>query len=91
MVKDGRFKLIEYVVNGQRTTQLFDLEEDPDECCNLAGDGSQADRVQELRHHLFRWRDDWDDDRQRVGKGILGRIWCLLIPVRSLRPLRVPG
>ena len=68
MVKDERFKLIEYVVNGQRTTQLFDLEEDPEECHNLAGDRSQADRVQELRHHLFRWRDDWDDPGSEWGK-----------------------
>ena len=38
MVKDDRYKLIEYVVDGRRTTQLFDLERDPLECRNLAGE-----------------------------------------------------
>ena len=68
MVKDHRFKLIEYVVNGHCTTQLFDLEEDPEECRNLAGDGSQVGRLQELRNHLYRWRDDWDDAGSEWGK-----------------------
>ena len=68
MVKDERYKLIEYVVNGQRTTQLFDLAEDPEECHNLAGDGSHADRLHELRNLLYRWRDDWDDARSEWGK-----------------------
>ena len=68
MVKDERYKLIEYVVDGQRTTQLFDLAEDPEECHNLAGDGSQADRLQELRNQLYRWRDDWEDDRSEWGR-----------------------
>ena len=68
MVKDERYKLIEYVVNGKRTTQVFDLAEDPEECHNLAGDRSQADKLHELRNQLYRWRDDWDDDRSEWGK-----------------------
>ena len=72
MVKDERFKLIEYVVKGRRTTQLFDLEEDPEEGHNLAGDRSQADRVRELRHHLLRWRDDWDDAGSEWGREFWG-------------------
>ena len=68
MVKDDRFKLIEYVVDGRRTTQLFDLERDPLECHNLAGDPSEQDRLGALRDLLFQWRDDWDDARSPWGK-----------------------
>jgi arylsulfatase len=35
MIHDGRYKLIYYA--GGNETQLFDLEEDPDECRDLAG------------------------------------------------------
>jgi arylsulfatase A-like enzyme len=68
MVKDDRFKLIEYVVNGRRTTQLFDLENDPLELCNLADDEAHADKVLELRKTLFKWRDDWDDAESEWGR-----------------------
>lgn len=61
MVKDGRFKLIEYVVDGRRTTQLFDLEHDPMECRNLAGEAAHADRLAALRTRLTDWRDEWGD------------------------------
>jgi arylsulfatase A-like enzyme len=48
---DGRFKLIEYTVNGERHTQLFDLQSDPWEMKNLADDPtfrSHRDRLAEL-------------------------------------------
>ncbi len=61
MVKDDRFKLIEYVVDGRRTTQLFDLERDPMECHDLSREASCADRLQALRSRLFEWRDAWGD------------------------------
>jgi len=35
-VRDERFKLIEYCVDGERRTQLFDLQEDSYETQNLA-------------------------------------------------------
>ena len=68
MVKDNRFKLIEYAVNGRRTTQLFDLENDPLELHNLADDKAHAGKVADLREVLFKWRDDWDDAKSEWGK-----------------------
>ena len=68
MVKDGRFKMIEYVVDGRRTTQLFDLSTDPLECRNLAGEAAHADRLAALRSRLFEWRDEWGDGDSEWGR-----------------------
>lgn len=68
MVKDERFKLIEYAVNGRRTTQLFDLETDPLELHNLADDEAHAGKLNALRATLFQWRDDWDDAQSEWGQ-----------------------
>ncbi len=68
MVKDDRYKLIEYVVDGRRTTQLFDLAQDPQECHNLAGDPAHADRLLDLRSRLCQWRDDWSDADSEWGR-----------------------
>ncbi len=51
-VREGQYKLIEYCVNGQRQTQLFDLSNDPDELTNLAGRPESADVLQRLRKLL---------------------------------------
>ncbi len=56
-----RFKLIEYVVAGNRTTQLFDLQNDPGETRNLAQDGDYSRKLSELRSGLRRWRSDLGD------------------------------
>jgi arylsulfatase A-like enzyme len=63
-VRDDRYKLIEYVVQGEQTTQLFDLESDPWERSNLANDPGQASRLSGLRRELQRWRDELDDDKE---------------------------
>ena len=42
-------KLIEYCVNGKRTTQLFNLAEDPHETMNLAADPKYSDTLKDLR------------------------------------------
>jgi len=68
MVKDDRFKLIEYVVDGRRTTQLFDLQNDPFEMHNLADDDAHAETLEKMRAILFQWRDDWDDEKSEWGK-----------------------
>ena len=68
MVKDDRFKLIEYLVDGHRTTQLFDLELDPRECHNLVGIPSYEDRINSLRNRLCKWRDDWNDAGSEWGR-----------------------
>ncbi len=60
-VRDERYKLIEYVVGGRRTTQLFDLTTDPWELDNRAGDPAAETTVERLRHELLRWRDAVDD------------------------------
>ena len=74
MVKDNRFKLIEYAVNGRRTTQLFDLKNDPLELHNLADDQAHAGKVADLRETLYQWRDDWGRREKRMGKNILGSV-----------------
>lgn len=51
-VRDERYKLIEYCVEEQRRTQLFDLKKDPDELTNLAEDPGHQDRLQALRKLL---------------------------------------
>jgi arylsulfatase A-like enzyme len=51
-IKDGRYKLIEYAVNGTRTTQLFDLQKDPKELLNLADDRQYTDHLRNLRDAL---------------------------------------
>src|SRR6185369_14018802 len=43
MVRDKRWKLIEYVVGDQHHTQLFDLSNDPDELNNLATKENSVD------------------------------------------------
>lgn len=68
MVKDDRFKLIEYVVDGRRMTQLFDLQNDPLELDNLADDDAHAETLLKLRSALFEWRDAWDDEKSEWGQ-----------------------
>ena len=68
MVKDDRFKLIEYVVDGRRTTQLYDLQNDPLEMNNLAADAEYGDRLASLREILIWYRDEWGDRETRWGR-----------------------
>ncbi|MCE5276407.1 MAG: sulfatase-like hydrolase/transferase [Planctomycetaceae bacterium] len=60
-VRQGRWKLIEYVIEGARTTQLFDLDSDPFELNNLAADSACASHLKRLRKRLVAWRDDMGD------------------------------
>jgi len=55
-VRDRRYKLIEYCVDGKRHTQLFDLETDPNELANLAGEPAHQDTLSRLRGILLRER-----------------------------------
>ena len=54
MVRTETHKLIEYRVEGQATTQLFDLEADPWETADRADD--DPDRVARLRSQLAGWQ-----------------------------------
>jgi len=69
MVKDRRWKLIEYVLDGRHTqTQLFDLDSDPWELTNLADRPERAAELARLRGELVRYRDDWDDTSTEWGR-----------------------
>lgn len=57
----SRHKLIEYAVDGNRRTQLFDLENDPLEVRNLAEQPEHADTLAGLRQDLQVWRRGLDD------------------------------
>lgn len=64
-VRDDRYKLIEYGVDGKRHTQLFDLTNDPHELANLAGDPQHANVLARLRKLL-------ETDRVRLNDGNTG-------------------
>lgn len=66
--RDRRYKLIEYVVHGARTTQLFDLQADPWERHNLAGDPARAGDLARLRGELERWRTELGDTQPGLGQ-----------------------
>ena len=60
-VTDGRYKLIEYRVDGTSTTQLFDRQRDPWEQHDLSANPDFAETVANLRIQLHRWYTDYDD------------------------------
>ena len=71
-VRDRRYKLIEYVVDGRRTTQLYDIEHDPWEMRNLAdepalGPTPLAEHLRRLRRELVRHRDITGDHKTPWG------------------------
>ena len=55
-VRDTQYKLIEYCVDGNRHTQLFDLRQDPQETDNLDGDPAHAKTRGRLRALLQKER-----------------------------------
>lgn len=61
-VRDDQFKLIEYAVEGRRSTQLFDLLDDPHELTNLAGQPEFAETLARMRTLLA-------TERVRLGDG----------------------
>ena len=64
-IKVGRHKLIEYKAHGTRGTQVFDLEKDPLEMVNLAGD---LELLGKLRRELVKMRDELGDLESPSGK-----------------------
>ena len=54
-VRTDRWKLIYYNVKGKKTTQLFDMKNDPWEMTNLADDPTQAGRIKELTALMEDW------------------------------------
>lgn len=61
MVRDERWKLLEYNAGGTRNTQLFDLQKDPDEVHNLAADPQHAERLKSLRTLLGQAQREFGD------------------------------
>jgi len=58
-VRDSRYKLIRYPqVN---VTQLFDLQQDPDEITNLAEQPGQSERIKSLTAEMQRWQKELGD------------------------------
>jgi arylsulfatase A-like enzyme len=60
-VRDERYKLIEYRANGMRTSQLFDLENDPWEISNIASCPRHHERVTSMRNDMRRWETELND------------------------------
>jgi len=60
-VNDGRWKLIRYRVDGKRTMQLFDLENDPAEAHDLSSDAAARRQITRLERLLTQWRHDLDE------------------------------
>jgi arylsulfatase A-like enzyme len=60
-VRTKRWKLILYNVQGEKHTQLFDLENDPWEMKNLAQDASQVERIREMTELLKSMMAEADD------------------------------
>jgi arylsulfatase A-like enzyme len=67
-VQDARHKLIEYVVQGHRTTQLFDLHADPWETHNLVDEPRLAETLSRLRAELERYAAELDDNQPDQGQ-----------------------
>ena len=84
-VKNRTHKLIEYAPReGGRQTQLFDIERDPWETNNLAGDPGCQDMLADLRQEMFRYRDAWESGHTERSARFLG-------PLFGLRPRRGCG
>jgi arylsulfatase A-like enzyme len=67
-VQDRHHKLIEYVVDGQRHTQLYDLQADPWEVNDLSGQADYAGTIAALRRELRRWPEELDDTQPGQGE-----------------------
>ena len=59
--KDG-WKLIEYNVDGNRYTQLFNLEKDPMETRDLSDEASQIERLKDLRSLMLNAKVEYGDN-----------------------------
>lgn len=63
-VRKGDHKLLEYVVEGNKTTQLFDLQNDPHETANLAAEPEYSGILESLRKELRRWQTELGDNQE---------------------------
>ena len=68
-VRDKKWKLIRYPMIDH--TQLFDLENDPDELVNLAGKKEHEVKVREMMGLLSSWQRKTDDTLKLTAKTIV--------------------
>ena len=61
MVRDDRWKLIEWHVKGNQRVQLFDLKTDPDELTDLAEDKAHAQIRQRLEMLMSQYEKELGD------------------------------
>jgi len=67
-VRTQDYKLIEYAVNQNNYTQLFDIKNDPWELNNLAEHKEHKGTLQNLRQQLCKLANEWDDTEHRLGR-----------------------
>jgi len=67
-LRDDRYKLIQYHVKGKRTTQLFDLRNDPHEKTDLADNAEHAQVLKRMKTAAVQSRDALEDPTTRRGK-----------------------
>lgn len=69
-VRDARWKLIRYHVNGADRLQLFDLQEDPDELNDLSAVSGHEETIRRLLGLLCEWQqrvgDHWMPDLDKA-------------------------
>lgn len=68
-VRTERWKLVRYYEPHVDAWELFDLEHDPDELRNLAGEPEHADTLAALRRQLDGLRAQYGDDTGQLGDG----------------------
>jgi arylsulfatase A-like enzyme len=66
-VRTRDYKLIEYDVKGAKTTQLFDMQNDPWELKNLASDPQHAETVKKYAEMLAKLRKEYADRKLDPG------------------------
>ncbi len=66
MVRDERWKLIEYNAAGVRNTQLFDLENDPNELDNVLGHAKATNQGSIMRTLLMKGAKEFGDPAEWV-------------------------
>tara|TARA_B100001094_G_scaffold255694_1_gene254714 strand:- start:2411 stop:3640 length:1230 start_codon:yes stop_codon:yes gene_type:complete len=66
-VRTKNWKLIKYLVEGKKTTQLFEIKKDPLEMNNLANDPKYKKKVEEMTVLLQEWMNK-SGDKVQLGK-----------------------
>lgn len=62
--RNEQFKLIEYFVNGERNSQLFNLEKDPFEIINLLDDKKNTSKYLEMKTKMLQEMKSQEDTNQ---------------------------